>query len=849
MNIVNKLTLRHLKENKGRTLVTTLGICVSVAMITAVFVAMASFLQLFGDVEYMAGGHKDAVLYADSQQLQQLKRDDRIKAVGVESELYDTAYQLEKRKSDSAGIGSIYSGDTINLKQCITGDYDGVLPKNDKEIAVEQSLIENNELDWKIGDIVTIPVGTRYVVDNGVEAPISYGSFSGGEKFRVENIGEYKITAILYNNPATMGYKIIRGLDLNALELKGDDVVAATIQLEKVDYKSLDVIRDIIKQYKIEEYNINTDYLETKFAIDENSSIVTSILPLILIVLIIIVIASVVLIYNAFGMSVSERVRYLGMLASVGATRKQKKLSVYYEGFILGAVGIPVGILAGIAGIGITLKAVGSKIVSTGMIQGVSDSNLNMQVVIPLWAIIGIVLFSVLTIFISSFVPSKKASAVTPIDAIAQRQEIKVKAKRLKSPKIIRTIFGYEGELAYKNLNRNGRKARVITASIALSVILFLSCNYFCQLFMQSVQMEAEAPYQVITTVLYSDKDKFLSELDDVSNVDRYYSVINNYNALPEDDGEPDSEQNLTDKNYLTSTYKRLFNSKNHFYVNYIDDDAFNALCEKNNIDYKEYYGDTLKAVMMNNINHKENTAKVFNDKILGAEYYNIKITGLVDYDKDNYVCNLNAKNCISAFAPQSSYFKLMFNDEELSQMYYSVGIETGAHEQVAEDIFSLLGSNGFDEYSCQDIVDSLQVMNTLVFIIQVFVYGFISLISLITVANIINTISTGIAMRRKEFAMLKSVGTTPKGFNKMIALESAFYGMKALIFALPISVLISFGMNRVMGFDSMPFEINWILYLIITAVVLLIVGVTMLYSVNKLKHDSIVETLKEEIN
>lgn len=159
-------------------------------------------------------------------------------------------------------------------------------------------------------------------------------------------------------------------------------------------------------------------------------------LPLVAIILVIIIIASVVLIYNSFGMSLSERVRYLGMLASVGATKQQKKMSVYYEGFILGIIGIPVGIGAGILGIGITLKAVGGKIIETGMLNGVDSTNMDMNVVVPLWAIAGIILFSVLTIFISSVVPSRKASAVTPIDAIRQCKEITVKAKgsnRLKS--------------------------------------------------------------------------------------------------------------------------------------------------------------------------------------------------------------------------------------------------------------------------------------------------------------------------------------------------------------------------------------------------------------------------------
>jgi putative ABC transport system permease protein len=138
--------------------------------------------------------------------------------------------------------------------------------------------------------------------------------------------------------------------------------------------------------------------------------------------------------------------------------------------------------------------------------------------------------------------------------------------------------------------------------------------------------------------------------------------------------------------------------------------------------------------------------------------------------------------------------------------------------------------------------------MNTIIYVLKVFVYGFIVLITMITIANIINTISTGIALRRKEFAMLKSVGTTPKGFTKMISLESAFYGMKAVIFGIPISLLISFAINKALGENTIPFEINWLLYIAVILIVFAIVGMSMFYSVSKLKDDSIIETLKEDI-
>lgn len=854
MNIVNKLTLRHIQENKGRTVVTAMGICVSVAMITAVFVALASFLNLFAEIELLASGNNVAQFTITSQeQYDKLKADDRISDIGVKSGA-EGSYQLEKRKSDYLGTGEMISGDEAYLTQMFTSEFDGKIPQNANEIAVEQKLIDRNNLDWKIGDTVYIPLGERTLEEDGEDYVVG-GSYSYGEKFELKEIGEYKITAILHENPATMNEgSIVCGYEFNKSDISENTPMIVTIMLKNINHNSLADIKDIIKTCDIAEYEIKTTYLDMFFAYDGANETMTTLVGLAAIIIAIIIIASVVLIYNAFAMSISERVRYLGMLASVGATKKQKRMSVYFESLALGIVGIPVGFAAGVAGIGITLKAIGSKIINSGMILGISDSNTEMHIVIPPYAVVGILLVSIFTIFISSFIPSLKASRITPIDAIRQRQEIKVKARSLRSSKLVRVIFGYEGELANKNLKRNGRKARVITVSIAMSVILFLSCNYFCDMFTRSVNVEGMLPYQIGVVMNYDEREKVLEALSRTDGIDRYYCVNNDYTSYS-----GDIENELQKTKYYTDTYKNFASDGYSLYVNYIDDKDFDEFCKANNIDYTQYYTDEYKAVVMNNVSHKSGGAKVFSNDMLGASFddfsYVVKIGAFAEYDSDSYICNLNPQKAISMYMPISQYAKMRVaeaeNDPEIEKAYvlYQIGVETSQHEKVAEELRERSAQGDFDSGHIFDYEEQFQVMNTLGFVIQVLVYGFIALISLITVFNIINTISTGIAMRKKEFAMLKSVGTTPKGFNKMIMLESAFYGIKAMVFALPISVIISFAMNKAMDMDAVPFELNWPLYLAVMAVVFVIIGLTMLYSVHKLRDDSIVETLKEDIS
>ncbi|MCC8016639.1 MAG: hypothetical protein LIO43_04595 [Clostridiales bacterium] len=403
MNIVNKLTLRRLRENKGRSVVTTLGIIVSVAMITAVFAAFSSFLNFAGEISLLTNGNQHfTASELSQQQISLLKKDSRIKNIS----LYSTkqSFVPDGQTAGRGNTGFIFAGDETALKNFINSEYEGTIPENENQIAVEKSYITDNGLNWKIGDTVKICLGTRYYEADGEIQEINTNHYILGENFEKSQTREYKVTAILNDNPGTNGFSVVTRL--NGEEMKG--ALNAGIILSQVNSKSLDEIKDIISEYKIENYNISTDYFQTVFAADDNS-IVMSMLPLIAILLAIIIAASVALIYNAFGMSFSENVKYFGMLASVGATKNQKKNSVYFEGLILGAIGIPIGIAAGIAGIAVTLKSIGYKILENGMITGVSETNTVFKTVVPAWALCIIVILSVITIFISAYIPSKKS--------------------------------------------------------------------------------------------------------------------------------------------------------------------------------------------------------------------------------------------------------------------------------------------------------------------------------------------------------------------------------------------------------------------------------------------------------
>ena len=273
MNIVNKLTLRHLKENKGRTLVTTFGIIVSVAM--------ASFLQLFADVSVVSDGNYAAELYdVKLSSIDELYKDERIETVGLCDENYKQ-FKIDNGKSDRLATGSIGACDDGYFKMFIQADYDGTLPKTSDEIAVQSDFIEKNELDWQVGDIVSIP-------DEDGEFDVK-GAYSKGEKFVRQDVKQYRITAILHQNNPTSDFALLTYSD----DLKANPTVA--FQLKTLNSKSLDVVNSIIDKANPGSSTVNNELLYSELSFSSDS-FVAKIWPLVVILLIIIMVASVFLI-------------------------------------------------------------------------------------------------------------------------------------------------------------------------------------------------------------------------------------------------------------------------------------------------------------------------------------------------------------------------------------------------------------------------------------------------------------------------------------------------------------------------------------------------------------------------
>ncbi|MDO4153433.1 MAG: FtsX-like permease family protein [Clostridia bacterium] len=844
MKIVNKLTLRHLKENKKRTVITVIGIIISVAMLTATCVSVTSLAAVYArDLLYMGGEWHASLPSATAQQIETLEKNTDLKYVAaykaMDGDLY--SFNLHNDKRVSLGIGDMGAGNRDYFAAFLTGKYTGTIPKDDTEIMVYRSLLEKNGLHWNIGDKVTLDLGKRYVSDENGTYSITATNYIVGETFESTGEKTFTVVGILEENPPTRGVQILRGLSKAELDGAGVYLTANTL-----DNATESVLTDAVTSAGLsaKDLEFNKDLFRYNWIVRDVDEGMRVILHFAEIILVLIMIASVMLIYNAFSISLSERSRYLGMLASVGATKAQKRRSVYFEGAVLGAVGIPLGFGAGLLGMAITFKVIQPLLQKSGL-----NMENTLTLVFPWWILPVIAVLSIVTIAISAYIPARRASRTTPIDALRQTSDVKVKARKLKSPKIIRKIFGYEGELAYKNMKRNGKKSRVITSALVLSVVLFLSVNTFCSMFQEVNQMSGEMPYQLYVETPQTEKTRLYADLAQTDGVDAYYSALNTYFSKVR-----------SDSKHIKAAYRDKYTKDGYVLdINVLDDADFNALCTENQLDYHTFYQKSdseLPILVMNSADHKVNAAPIFEDSVVGTALeipedrngtlsFTVTVKGLIRYrNADLYAYDLSQPSVVSAFVP------LSVASEKFDFSQTIVGIETKTHAETADAIQKLLENEGYEKSYVMDAVAQTEMMNSTILIMQVFIYGFISLMTLISVANIFNTVSTGIDLRRKEFAMLKSVGVTPKGFRKMLRFESLFYGLKALIYGLPLSLIISVLMWKSLteGF-TLAFHPDWRIYLGVIVAVFFITGISMAYATSKVKKDSIIETLKSEIN
>lgn len=550
----------------------------------------------------------------------------------------------------------------------------------------------------------------------------------------------------------------------------------------------------------------------------------------------IIVVTSVFVIRNGFSISATERSRQFGMLSSIGATPRQIRHSVIFEGVAISLISIPLGLILGAVAVAILVVVV-NYLLHDMMVAPLEFS-------LPLWIFPAVILLSFITVFASSLISAIRAGRMSAIDAIRGNHDIKIKPRRLHTSKLVQQTFGIGGVIAAKNLKRSRKKYRTTVASIVLSVATFIGLSSFLAYGKKTIDLE----YQN-------------------SNVEAI--ITGGDNELYQD---LTSKFHLKDYAYYEATY-----SNDDFQLVLMNTDSFAEFARSVGIKSGELDRVAIANNTMFNLREDGGYELTTNDKIHEGEDYQLQLSyldcHLVDLDGEKY------NSCQFSDSPRTAPLKLPitkvttmtplgFEDQIqptifIPENYYqrakiiSENFDPTTRQLVATNVPDL---GALDEYmtAYQDqnqgqvyyhnIVATRDRMQRMILLMEIFLYGFIIVVTLIGVTNIFNTITTNIALRAREFAILKSVGMTDDEFKRMVRLESLMYSGKALVIGVPIGVLLAYGIYRATANSvDFGFIFPWLPILGSIVAVSLLVIIIMRYSVRQVEKQNIIETIRSE--
>lgn len=871
MNLLNKLTIKNLKLNKKRTVVTIIGIMLSVALITAVASMYASGIKSLIDYETKLKGNFHTVFYnVPVSDMDKFENNRNIETLNITKGI---GYAKVDSKNEDKPYAYIKGFTKESLNNLSIRLVSGRLPENDNEIVIPTHLKTNGRLNLKVNDTITLEVGKRidstgYELDqnNPYQKSDSDGS---GESLIETKTKTYKIVGII-ERPATNienytapGYTFITYMDNNKISGNVDVYARFTKDGTKSWYETIANILGVDPVLFKKVYNQESGYsdkdieklseqMENAYLIDVNkylidletnpisSSSISGLGIVVSIVIGIIVFTSVFCIKNSFDISITEKIKQYGMLRSVGATKKQIKRNVFYEATILGLIGIPLGILLGYLASYILI------IISNYYLSDMIQASFKLEFAFSIIAVLIAILLGIVTIYFSAFRSAKRASKVSPIDSIRNSANIKINPKKIKSPKFIKKVFGMGGEISFKNLKRNKKKYRTTVISIVVSVFVFIALSGFMGLAFQEVENEIKvSDFNISLSAKINDKDDYNKFIGTVK-----LDGIEDYTILR------GSELSFVGTHY-SKEYLNFLNIKQRE-----QDEEYISIFAIGEEQYKKY----IKSLGLNYNDIKDKAILLDKEYVVRYDDNNKKVTKYIDiYDfqkgdiVDSTITSTNKKvNIEIGVVTEKMPFGLknrtaryiIVSDEMFDNIAESKGLDiyykSNNATKLQDDIDNYL--KGEEYYSINNKEENVKQMSNLFTLIGIFLYGFIIVISLIGITNIFNTITTNMELRKQEFAMLKSVGMTTKEFNRMIRLESIFMGVKSLFFGIPIGIVLSYLIYHFLSEESgIPYKPPVVAIIISIVVVFILISVIMKYSMNKINKQNTIETIRNE--
>ena len=867
MNIFNKVTLQSMKKSRTRTIVTVIGVALSAAMITAVstFAVSLQNYMVNGAIQKYGGWHVE-FLDVPPSFVREQAADSRVADTAAFEEIGYAVLEGGKNPDKPYLFLAGFSPDTyaslpVNL-------ISGRLPENSGEILIPAHVAANGGVGYQVGDRLTLQVGSRRKGGAvlGQHDPYSpEETLAGGEPAGRDTLAlgaekTYKVVGICerpaFEEATAPGYTVITRWDGTDT---GDNLsVFVTLkQPRQVRSYAEGVPGSYARVF-------NDDVL--RFMGLSDDAIFNGLLYSVVGILVALIMAgSIFLIYNSFTISLNDRVRQFGILLSVGATRKQLQNSVLFEGLCIGALGIPIGILVGIPGIKLVLSLVSANF---GNIM-YDTVPLTLKVSVPVLAAAAAV--SMATILISAYIPARKAAGAPVMECIRQTGEVRLSAGMVKTSKLAARILGLEGTLALKNFKRNRRRYRSIVLSLTLSVVLLVTASTFSSHLKRAAEgAVVDSDYDICFCARDMDEGELFALYDKLRTADGVYE--SSYQAVAAYTAAVNTED--FSEGYRESAGYGPGGEvvELPMDVQFIEDKLYWDFIESLGLPREKFTGPDapLLAVAKAKKADEGETGKSSLINMFAKPGISLSLKPVMDGGAETraglgrnvvltFVDTIPLDTLPKPPSEVTPYVFLAVAPYGLKADFVSSGTRTdlgltfrseNPSQSTAEMETMIRGTGTACGYTLYNMQKMLEQNRNITFVVDVFTYVFVAMISLIAVANVFNTISTNIRLRRRELAMLRSIGMSDRDFRKMMSFECILYGARTLFLGLPMAGVLSWLIYRwmVWGGAEIDFMFPWDSMGISVLGVFLAVFVTMLYAVGRIRKENIIDALRDDM-
>ncbi|MDU2148167.1 MAG: FtsX-like permease family protein [Paeniclostridium sordellii] len=867
MNLYTSLTLRYLKENKKRTIVTIIGIILSTSLICGI----GNIFESFMDYQIRETINRKGAFHATFHDIKKEDVDKITKSSGISKSSISDNLGYSKLSNEKKNLVQVKAFDKEGFEGYQIKLKEGRFPTNSNEIVLSERAMPL--IDKKVGDSINLNIGKR--VDKNqkeIEIPIVHDN----ETIVDGKSKNFKIVGVMNKLEDDIDNDVVSGityLDIKE-KTKGDKVNVAICANEPSEIYEIapaisknlglkvasnddsdDMIYNNDNGVAYENLSFNEHLLRLKGA-SAYANINRSINAAMFVVTTLVVVCTVATIYNAFSISINDRKKQFGILNSIGATKSQIMKIVFIEAIVVSVIGIPLGLITGTFAIDLIFKLI-KYMFSSSVI-----AHLNLRVVYNPYVIILSALIVLLTILVSAILPALNAAKTPSLEAIKNSSSLKL--GKVKDSKLVRLLFKTEGVLAYKNLRRNKKKFRITLFSLIISVVIFISFSGFVELFIKANKASVgQVNYDVrLWKGGILEGDKIIDDLNKVNGIKKI-SVRNDYGVAFD---VKESNINKDYKDLIDKTFSKSEKNGETVYDFNYEQNTFQFTDDKDIDNLKLINGsfDKETAIKENGIILRNKSYYSEPGKKYDVSLTNYKVGDTINAYKFSRDENGNQKN-------EPIKLKVLATTDDLlpgNKMSTYMGIDFITYNEVGSKLGYDINSGNIyinsDKskdtrdalkkigekygYNVHDEVDNALEMEQSIIAIKIFVYGFVLVISLVSITNIVNTISTNINLRKREFAIIKSIGVTPQGFNKMIYLESLLYGVLALVYGVPIGLLIDVIMNKIMGnVVQLGMILPWNAVLVSIVGVFVITFIASYIPMRKINKENIIENIRQE--